>query len=68
MKPLQDAYYKARLAGRLCIRCGWIVPKKNWLKGQRLCCGCLDALQGVNVSWGRSQPQQETIDKTGEML
>lgn len=65
--PHQEAYTKAKREGRTCQRCGWIVRKRDWLKGQRLCGGCLDALQGVNVSCGHYAPIQERVDKTGEM-
>jgi hypothetical protein len=44
-----------------------MITKKNWAKGRRLCSGCWDALQGVNVKSGYSQDQQESVDMTGEM-
>jgi hypothetical protein len=65
---LYRVFEKAKAEGRLCRRCGWIITKKNWAKGDLLCAGCSDALKGVNTSplyWGW---QDEPIDKTGEML
>lgn len=67
-KLLAKVFEKAKADGRLCTRCGWIVTKKDAVKGHTECAGCRDALQGVNVSFGYCQPQQEATDKTGEML
>ena len=67
-KLLSSVYHKAKVEGRTCLRCGWIVTKKDWAKGFLMCAGCRDALRGVNVYYGHSQAQQETADKTGEML
>jgi hypothetical protein len=53
--------------GRVCSRCGWIISKKNWGKGYRLCGGCFDALKGVNVNYGHERARDEIEDKTGEM-
>lgn len=54
--------------GRVCVRCGWMITKPNWKKGHRLCYGCREAMRGVDCKGGHHQPQQERIDKTGEML
>jgi len=67
-KILYKAFEKAKSEGRVCRRCGWMITKKNWAKGFLLCAGCWSALQGVNVSSGWHQPQQEKIDITGEAL
>ena len=67
-KILYGAYQKAKSEGRICLRCGWIVTIKDWKKGNRLCAGCTDALQGVNVDYGHNQPPQEPIDQTGNNL
>lgn len=58
---------QAKLEGRVCSRCGWIINKKNWLKGYRLCAGCWDGLKGVNVSHGHGAYADEPIDRTGNM-
>ena len=67
-KLLSRVYEKAKTEGRLCLRCGWIVTVKDQRKGFLLCAGCRDAIKGVNVNYGYSQPQQEYVDMTGEML
>ena len=64
---LKNAYEKARSEGRLCINCGWIVPKKDWKKNHALCGNCRDALKGVNCKGGYHQPEQEPKDFTGDM-
>jgi len=66
-KLLYRVYLKATQEGRICSHCGWMITKKNWVKGRRLCSGCWDALQGVNIKYGYSQDQQESVDMTGEM-
>ena len=65
---MSRVYSQAKKDGRICSRCGWIITKKNWAKGDRLCYNCEDALKGVNTPprWG--QWLDEPIDKTGEML
>lgn len=67
-KLLTRIFAKAKDEGRLCLRCQWIVTKKDFQQGYRLCAGCRDALQGVNTPprWGKWL--DEPIDKTGEML
>jgi len=65
---LANALRKAIAEGRVCSRCGWMITKIRWAHGFRLCFGCEDALKGVNVAGGYSQIQQESVDKTGEML
>lgn len=67
-KELSKYYAQAKKEGRVCRRCGWIITKKNWAKGDLLCSGCLDAIKGVNTPprWGKWL--DEPIDKTGEML
>ena len=57
---------RARQEGRVCSQCGWIISKKNWEKGYRLCGNCWDANKGVNVSYGWKKYQDEPRDKTGE--
>jgi len=60
---------RARKEGRLCKRCKWFVSKKRWKQGKRLCEPCEDALRGLDVPLGGyKQPQQEPIDKTGDMI
>lgn len=67
-KVLTDAYHKAKLAGRLCTRCGWIITIAQWRQGKKLCEGCEDALKGVNVQYGYYPDSDEISDLTGEML
>jgi hypothetical protein len=66
-KLLARVYEKAKAAGRLCPKCGWIITVKNWDKGYRVCGGCWDAAQGVNVKGGHWQDGQEPRDMTGDM-
>ena len=57
---------RARKEGRMCKQCGWMIPKKNWKKGYRLCGNCWFVNKGVNVSGGYRQPRQEPRDMTGD--
>lgn len=57
----------AKQEGRVCSRCGWMVSKKNWSKGYRLCPGCYDALKGCNVTGKHGPYRDEPIDRTGDM-
>ena len=57
----------ARREGRICSQCQWIITKKDWKKGARLCRGCTDANKGVNVRSGHGPDQNERIDRTGDM-
>ena len=68
MKPDAKALHNAKLAGRVCSRCGWMINIKNWNKGYRLCAGCYDALKGVNVSGGHLRYRDEPRDLTGEHI
>ena len=65
---LRRTFHRAKEDGRLCTQCGWMISKKNWKKGYRLCPGCWDAGKGVNVParWGKWR--DEPTEKTGEML
>jgi hypothetical protein len=58
----------AKREGRVCSHCGWMISKKNWNKGYRLCAGCWDGLKGVNVAGGYGHYRDEPVDKTGEMI
>lgn len=60
-------YRRAKLEGRLCSRCGWMITIKNWKKGYRLCAGCHSALKGVNVPARYGKWKDEKDDMTGEM-
>lgn len=60
-------YYKAKIEGRVCKRCGWMITKKNWKKGYRLCAGCFSAIKGVNTKRGANPAADEPREKTGEM-
>lgn len=60
-------YYKAKIEGRLCSNCRWMITKKNWKAGFRLCAGCYSAMQGVNVKHGAYPDYDEPREKTGEM-
>ena len=68
MKEITRLYSQAKKEGRICCRCGWMVSKKIWDMGFRLCAGCASALRGVNTPprWGKWR--DEPLDKTGEML
>jgi hypothetical protein len=67
-KILSRNIARARAEGRVCSRCGWMITVKEWKRGRRMCWNCEDALKGVNISQGWSQPAQDIEDKTGEML
>jgi hypothetical protein len=67
MSNAKTAFRVAREEGRVCSRCGWIITKKNWAKGYRLCAGCHDALKGVNVNGRYGKWFDEPQDRTGEM-
>jgi len=64
---LRELYLKAKTEDRTCSRCGWMITKPNWDKGERLCSGCMDALRGIGTSQGYPPDEQEFPDKTGEM-
>ena len=55
--------HQAFIEGRKCSRCGWMITKTNWKKGNRECMDCKLALKGVNVRWGHVPFQQEFIDE-----
>lgn len=67
-KITEKHFIRARAEGRICSRCGWMIPKKEWNKGRRICWNCEDALKGVNTpqAWGKYL--DEPPDMTGEML
>jgi hypothetical protein len=58
---------KAKSEGRICPQCHWIITKKDWHKGFRLCSNCTDANKGVNVKYGHGHYSDEKLDRTGEM-
>ncbi len=43
-------YRRAKADGRLCLRCGWIVKRKAFAKGDRYCEDCIYV--GVEVTPG----------------
>jgi len=65
---MRGHFIRARQEGRLCERCGWMISKKRWEKGERMCGECQDALRGVNVNRGNSPYQDEPPDLTGEAI
>ena len=67
-KLMTKNFQKAKAEGRLCERCGWMITKRGWKLGHKICEGCADALKGVNVSYGNYADAQEPVDKTGNML
>lgn len=67
MKPEARALRTAHEEGRICSNCGWIVSRKNWKKGFRLCPSCHYALQGVRTNRGSHAALDEAKDKTGDM-
>ena len=58
---------EARREGRICSHCGWMITKKDWKKGLKMCSGCRDALQGVNVKTASRMYLDEPAERTGEM-
>jgi hypothetical protein len=60
-------YYKAKIEGRVCSNCRWIITKKDWKAGLRMCAGCTDAMRGVDVKYGAYPDCDEPKEKTGEM-
>jgi hypothetical protein len=67
MFPTAKTIKKAREEGRTCPQCQWIITKKDWKKGYRICRNCTDINKGVNVSSGHYPDQNESPDRTGEM-
>ena len=67
MKPEARALRTAREEGRVCSNCGWMISRKNWKKGYRLCPSCNFALQGVRTDKGHYAPADEAADRTGNM-
>lgn len=66
--PGSKVINKAKAEGRVCSQCQWIIAKKDWKRGRRLCGNCTDANKGVNVKTGYGPYFDEPIDRTGEML
>lgn len=60
-------YQRAKEEGRLCSKCKWMIPIKEWKEGRRICWNCEDAEKGVNVSCGHGRYFDEPPDLTGEM-
>ena len=67
-KIFKRQFHQAMIDGRKCSHCGWMITKKNWKKGARLCYHCEDAFKGVNISRPFGKMLDEPLDKTGEML
>jgi hypothetical protein len=65
---LGKQYAIAKKEGRICTQCHWMITKKNWAKGYRLCGNCWSANKGVSTParWGKAKDEPD--DKTGEML
>jgi hypothetical protein len=57
----------ARKEGRICPQCKWIINKKDYAKGYRLCSNCTDINKGVNTKTGHRPYLDEPFDMTGEM-
>ncbi len=67
MAKFSDVLRKAREEGRICPQCQWVITKKDWLKGFRICRSCTDINRGVNVRSGFGPYKDESTDKTGNM-
>lgn len=70
-KLLTRVYQQAKTEGRLCSRCGWIITKKGWKKGYRICSDCASALKGVSgigVDHAHGPYRDEPVEKTGNTL
>lgn len=57
----------AKREGRICPQCQWIITKKDWKKGYRICRNCVDINKGVNVKDGYGPYFDELPEMTGEM-
>lgn len=57
---------KAIKEGRVCAHCGWMINKKRWQAGKRLCASCEDALRGVYQVRDYGPYFDEPRDPTGE--
>ena len=57
----------AKIEGRVCECCGWVVTKKRWKMGIHICGNCEDAKRGVNCHGGYGRYFDEPGEKTGEM-
>jgi len=62
---MSEVLKRAKAEGRICTHCGWIVSKRRWKKGERLCTECKDGLKGVNVKYGHWPYEDDYPDKTG---
>jgi hypothetical protein len=62
-----SAYSRAKIEGRICHQCQWIINKVDFQKGYRICRNCTDINKGVNVRGGHYPYQDEPRDKTGNM-
>ncbi len=60
-------FIRAKMEGRICSHCGWMVTIKEWKAGYKMCGNCRDALKGVNVKTGSNPYSDEPTEKTGEL-
>jgi hypothetical protein len=67
MHPIKRAFQKAKDEGRLCPQCEWIITKKDWEKGYRICRNCTDINKGVNTPPRFGPYRDEPVDRTGNM-
>jgi hypothetical protein len=67
MKP-SNALKLARLEGRICPQCQWIIKKRDWKNGFRICRNCIDVNKGVNVKHGHYIDSDEFSERTSETI
>lgn len=61
-------FEKARAEGRICQKCGWMVGKTRWKKGNKICYNCEYGEHGIHRIYGGYWPvPDEPKDQTGEM-
>lgn len=65
MNPSAKCLRIAKTEGRICHKCGWMITKKNWNKGYRLCAGCFSASKGVSTNRGAPPYRDEAPELTG---
>jgi len=67
---MDKAHSKAAVKeGRVCSRCGWMINKKRWKDGKRLCVDCEYALSDFVVKGlGYGPARDDKQDLTGEMI
>ena len=59
-------YNLAKKEGRICKQCGWIITKKFYADGNKICANCYVANKGVDINSGAYPYADEPTETTGE--